>query len=89
MAEKIWSDDAWDSYVEWQTDNKKILKKINDLLKDIERNGESTGKGRPEPLKGNWSGYYSREINEKDRLVYKITNGKIYIAQCKGHYDDK
>ena len=89
MAEKIWSDDAWDSYVKLQTENKRMIKKINDLLKDIERNGNLNGIGSPEPLKGNWSGYYSREINEKDRLVYKMIDGKIYIAQCKGHYDDK
>ena len=89
MAEKIWSDDAWDSYIEWQTNDKKILKKINELLKDIERNGNLNGKGSPEPLKGNLSGYYSRQITEKDRLVYKFTDNKLYIAQCKGHYDDK
>lgn len=89
MAEKIWSDDAWNSYVKLQTENKRMIKKINDLLKDIERNGASNGIGSPEPLKGNWSGYYSREINEKDRLVYKLTDNKLYIAQCKGHYDDK
>ncbi len=89
MAEKIWSDDARDSYVKLQTENKRMIKKINDLLKDIERNGTAKGIGNPEPLKGNWSGYYSKEINEKDRLVYKMIDGKIYIAQCKGHYDDK
>ena len=89
MAEKIWSDDAWDSYIEWQTENKKMVKKINDLLKDIERNGALQGIGNPEPLKDNWSGYYSRQINEKDRLIYKLVDGKLLIAQCKGHYDDK
>lgn len=89
MAEKIWSDDAWDSYIEWQTNDKKILKKINELLKDIERNGNLNGKGSPEPLKGNLSGYYSRQITEKDRLVYKFADNKLYIAQCKGHYGDK
>ena len=89
MAEKIWSDDAWDSYIELQTENKKMVKKINELLKDIERNGALKGKGNPEPLKGNWSGYYSRQINEKDRLIYKLIDGKLLIAQCKGHYDDK
>lgn len=89
MAEKIWADDAWDSYIEWQTSDKKILKKINDLLKDIERNGNLDDKGSPEPLKGNLSEYYSRQITEKDRLVYKFADNKLYIAQCKGHYGDK
>ena len=89
MAEKIWSDDAWDSYLLWQMEDKKTVKKINDLIKDIERNGVSSGKGKPEILTGNLSGYFSRRINDKDRLIYKIVNNKIYIAQCKGHYNDK
>lgn len=88
MAEKIWSDDAWDNYIKLQTINKKMVKKINDLLKDIERNGALKGIGNPEPLKGNLSGYYSRQINEKDRLIYKFIDDKLYIAQCKGHYND-
>lgn len=89
MSEKLWSDDAWASYLIWQNENKKIIKKINDLIKDIERNGALNGIGHPESLKGNLSGYYSRKINDKDRLVYKILDNNIlYIAQCKGHYGD-
>ena len=89
MSEKIWSDDAWRDYLYWQTQDKKTLKRINLLIKDIGRNGPLEGIGEPELLKGNLQGEYSRRINEKDRLVYHIEDGRIYIASCKGHYDDK
>ena len=89
MSEKIWSDDAWDDYLYWQTQDKKTLKRINLLIKDIERNGPLTGIGEPEALKGNLQGQFSRRINEKDRLVYHIEGDRIYIAACRGHYDDK
>lgn len=85
---KIWDDDAWEDYVYWQTQDKKTLKRINSLIKDIDRNGYE-GIGKPEPLTGNWSGYWSRRIDEKNRLVYKIVDGTIRIAQCRTHYDDK
>ena len=83
MSEKIWSDDAWADYLYWQTQDKKTLKRINLLIKDIERNGE------PESLKGNLQGEFSRRINEKDRLVYHTEGSRIYIVSCRGHYDDK
>ena len=89
MSEKIWSDDAWDDYLYWQAQDKKTLKKINLLIKDIERNGCLTGIGEPEALVGNLHGEYSRRINEKDRLVYHTEGDRIYIAQCRGHYNDK
>ena len=89
MSEKIWSDDAWDDYLYWQTQDKKTLKRINQLIKDIERNGAMNGIGEPEALRGNLQGECSRRINEKDRLVYHIENDRIYIAHCRGHYDDK
>lgn len=89
MSEKIWSDDAWDDYLCWQTQDKKTLKRINQLIKDIERNGAMNGIGEPEALRGNLQGEFSRRINEKDRLVYHIENDRIYIAHCRGHYDDK
>ena len=89
MSEKIWSDDAWEDYLYWQSQDKKTLKRINLLLKDIERNGALSGIGEPEALRGNLHGEYSRRINEKDRLVYHIDNGRIYIAHCRGHYSDK
>ena len=85
---KIWDDDAWEDYVYWQTQDKKTLKRINALLKDIDRNGYE-GIGKPEPLTGNWSGYWSRRIDEKNRLVYRIVDETIRIAQCRIHYGDK
>lgn len=86
---KIWSDEAWEDYLYWQIQDKKTLRRINLLLKDIERNGPLTGIGEPEALKENLQGYFSRRINEKDRLIYRIDNGQILIAQCRGHYYDK
>ena len=85
---KLSFEECWDDYVYWQAQDKKTLKKINQLIKDIERNGY-TGIGHPEPLKHNLSGYWSREIDEKNRLVYRIHNGMIEIIQCRTHYGDK
>lgn len=79
---------TWNQYIEWQTQDKKTLKKINALLKDIQRN-PFDGEGKPEPLKGDKTGDWSRRINEKDRLVYKIDGEFIIVKQCKGHYNDK
>ena len=89
MSEKIWSDDAWNDYLYWQTQDKKTLKRINLLIKDIERNGAMQGLGEPEALKGDLQGEFSRRINEKDRLVYHLEDGRRYISHCKGHYGDK
>ena len=81
--------DGWEEYTAWQTEDKRTLKKINLLIIDIIRNGY-TGIGHPEPLRGDLSGYWSREIDEKNRLTYKILkDGKILIAHCNGHYSDK
>ncbi len=85
---KIWTDLAWEKYLYWQINDKKTLKKLNRLIEDINRNGNN-GLGYPEPLKGELSGFWSREIDEKNRLVYKIEDGCIKIYQCKNHYDDK
>jgi len=78
-----------EQYIYWQTQDRKTLNKINKLIKDVIRNG-NTGIGHPEPLKHELQGYWSREIDEKNRLIYKILdNGNVIIAQCKGHYKDK
>lgn len=83
-----WYEEAWEEYLEWQLEDKKALKKINALIKDIQRNG-NTGIGKSEPLVDNKSGWWSRRIDEKNRIVYKIIDDKLIIASCKGHYDDK
>ncbi len=83
---KVFSDVGRADYVYWQTQDKKTLRRINALLQDIERNGNQ-GIGSPELLKG-LSGYWSRRINEKDRLIYRIANGEVLIAQCRTHYGD-
>jgi len=85
--ERAFTRQGWDDYLFWQTQDKKTLKKINDLIKDISRNGNS-GIGHPEPLK-NTPDYWSREITKKDRLVYKIAGNTIVITQCRGHYTDR
>lgn len=84
---KLFTDAAWEDYVYWQTENRKTLKKINALLNDISRNG-NTGLGKPEPLTGNLSGYWSRRINQKDRLVYGIEENQIIVIACRYHYDE-
>ncbi len=84
---KLWSDRAWEEYLYWQMQDKKTLKKINELVKDIERNGASIGIGKPEPLK--YRKAYSRRIDQVNRLVYDIDeNGNLWIISCKGHYED-
>ena len=84
--QKIWQDEAWDDYLYWQTQDKKTLKRINQLVQDIERNGND-GIGKPEPLKGDLQGYWSRRIDDTNRLVYRIKDGQIEIAQCRSHYN--
>ena len=84
---KVFTSNGWEDYIYWQTEDKKTLKKINTLLKDIDRNGNE-GIGKPEPLIGNLSGFWSRRINEKDRLIYKIDEYNIYILSCRYHYND-
>ncbi len=82
---KVFTDNGWKDYVHWQTEDCKTLRKINKLLDDISRNGNE-GIGKPEPLVGNLSGFWSRRINETDRLVYRIDNENIYILSCRYHY---
>ena len=85
---KLWTDDGWVDYLYWHSQDKKTLKRINELIKDIERNGALNGIGKPEKLTNNLTGLYSRRINDKDRLVYKLEDDYIVILQCKGHYSD-
>ncbi len=84
----VFTENAWTDYVYWQTEDRKTLKRINKLLDDISRNGNH-GIGKPEPLKGNLGGFWSRRINDSDRLVYRIDENNIYILACRYHYDDK
>lgn len=79
---------AWQDYIYWQGQDKKTIRRINQLIQDIDRN-HNEGIGKPEALRGNLSGWWSRRIDDKNRLVYRIQNNIIEIAQCKGHYDDK
>lgn len=79
---------AWNDYIYWQNQDKKTIKRINQLIQDIDRNNNE-GTGKPEALKGNLSGWWSRRIDDKNRLVYRIQDNIVEISQCKGHYDDK
>ena len=84
---KVFTDNGRKDYVYWQTEDRKTLKKINQLLDDISGNGKE-GIGKPEPLVGNLSGYWSRRINDKERLIYKIDKSNIYILAYRYHYSD-
>ncbi|MFY8026169.1 MAG: Txe/YoeB family addiction module toxin [Sediminibacterium sp.] len=85
MRKLLWDESGWEDYLYWQANDKKILFRINDLIKDTQRN-PFTGLGKPEPLKGNLSGCWSRRINEEHRLVYMVKEDCIYILQCRFHY---
>ena len=87
MSKLTFTESGWAEYLYWQMQDKKTLKKINELLRDIDRNNFS-GIGKPKPLK-NKEGCWSRRIDDKNRLVYKVHDGQIEIIQCKGHYEDK
>jgi len=84
---KAFTDIGWEDYLYWQTEDRKTLRKINTLLKDIERNGNE-GIGKPEPLTGDLSGFWSRRINQTDRLIYALEMDQIIIIACRYHYDD-
>lgn len=83
----LWEETAWDDYCSWQMEDKKTLKRINALLKDIQRESYN-GIGKPEPLKGNLSGWWSRRIDDTNRIVYREKDGAIIIASVKGHYEE-
>lgn len=82
---KLWYDQAWADYLEWNATDKKSFKKINALIKAIDRTPYE-GEGKPEPLKYELSGWWSRRIDEKNRIVYRVKDGVLEIASCKGHY---
>jgi toxin YoeB len=77
--------EAWEHYLYWQSTDKNMLKRINQLLKDCLRD-PFVGIGKPEPLKGNLSGYWSRRIDEVHRLVYKYENNELFVISCRFHY---
>lgn len=81
----LWEDRAWQDYLYWQVQDKKKLKRLNDLIKDIQRDCYN-GIGKPEPLKENLSGWWSRRIDDENRIVYKQQGENIIIASCKNHY---
>ena len=80
-----WTDFAWKQYEELQEKDKRLIKQINILIKDIKRNGNE-GRGKPEPLQHELSGYWSRRIDDKNRLVYKVSDNQITIVACANHY---
>lgn len=87
MSKIQFSEAAWEDYLYWQSQDRRTLKKLNRLIKDIQRSPFS-GSGKPEPLKGDFSGHWSRRIDEKNRIVYSTEGEIIFIASCRGHYDD-
>lgn len=87
MSNFSFTEDAFAEYIYWQTQDRKTLKKINALLNDINRH-PFEGLGKPEPLKGNYKGFWSRRIDDANRIIYRVTDDYIEITQCKGHYND-
>jgi len=82
-----WDIDAWNDYIYWQTQDRKTLKRINLLIKDISRS-PFEGLGKPEPLKGTLTGFWSRRIDEENRLVYVVEEKVIILISCRGHYEN-
>lgn len=81
----VWDESAWEDYVWWQTQDRKVLKRINTLAQDAQRNG-SAGIGKPELLKHGFHGYWSRRITDEHRLIYKVVDKAVRIAACRYHY---
>lgn len=81
----VFSEHAWEDYLYWQRTNRKLLKRINELIRDIQRS-PFEGIGKPEPLKHGLAGYWSRHINDEHRIVYKIEGDAVFIAQLRYHY---
>lgn len=85
MARLVWDESAWEDYLWWQREDRRTLKRINTLIRDITRNGNE-GIGKPEALKHGFSGYWFRRINDEHRLIYKLLNDEVRIASCRYHY---
>lgn len=81
----LWTDEAWEDYLYWQSQDKKTLKRVNQIVRDIQRSPHA-GIGKPEPLKGDLSGWWSRRIDDANRIVYRLKGNAVEITQCKGHY---
>ncbi|KPC84085.1 MULTISPECIES: Txe/YoeB family addiction module toxin [Streptomyces] len=81
----VWHESAWSDYVWWQTQDRKILRRINALLQDIDRNGNE-GIGKPEPLRHDFHGYWSRRISDEHRLIYRVIEDEVRIVSCRYHY---
>ena len=87
MSRILFTEHAWEEYIYWQTQDKRTLRRINQLLRDIQRD-PFDGIGKPEPLRGELSGFWSRRIDECNRIVYRVKDDIVVLLQCKGHYDD-
>ena len=88
MLRVMFEPDGWEDYEYWQNEDRKTLKKVNQLIKSMRRS-PFEGTGKPEPLSGPLNGYWSRRINKKDRIVYRVVEDRLEIIQCRLHYDDK
>ncbi len=84
----LWHENGWEDYLWWQTHDKKSIKRINLLIRDMQRS-PFDGIGKPEPLKDNLSGWWSRRIDEENRIVYRVQDDAIVIVSCRNHYDEK
>lgn len=87
MSRILFTEHAWEEYIYWHTQDKRTLRRINQLLRDIQRD-PFDGIGKPEPLRGELSGFWSRRIDECNRIVYRVRDDIVELLQCKGHYDD-
>ncbi len=84
----LWHENGWEDYLWWQAQDKKTMKRINLLIRDMQRS-PFDGIGKPEPLKDNLSGWWSRRIDEENRIVYRVQDDAIVIASCRNHYDER
>ena len=83
---KLFTPNAWEDYLYWQQQDRKKLLRCNELLRDIDRNGMNKGIGKPEPLKGDLRGWWSRRIDDSNRLIYKIQDSNVVVLSCRYHY---